>query len=477
MKTILTLLMAVICSAVFAQNFKISGKIKNPTARTISITITPTGQDPQTQIIKLDATDSFVFTTTLTDVAYMNFILGEDGDYKTGVSMFVRIIEPGDDLTMNLDAKNYWKSVKFGGNAASKFEYYNEDNIETDVKLNWGERTQKLAPESVEKLYAYLDSIETMKLGILAKYKDKVSPVFYKMWYADTKAMIGQQRMMPVFMSKDRNAGLSILKPEQRQKLFDGLPTQNDTTAKTALFVGYISLITEMQMMEVLKNINNPKSQMFEKRFERNQLLFHPKFAEIYNYQTVMSEISYMGIRPDTQKKYDQFLAAYPNSGYVPQLQKKYELKKDFAAGKPAKAFTLRDTTGKEVQLADFKGKVVYLDFWASWCGPCIAEMKPSKKIKEHFKDQKDLVFLYISVDSKEADWRKAINKHSIVGTHLWATKAFEDPITKAYDINGIPSYFVIDRNGNFDTVQPARPSENEGKDLTKTLEAALAKK
>ena len=145
-------------------------------------------------------------------------------------------------------------------------------------------------------------------------------------------------------------------------------------------------------------------------------------------------------------------------------------------AGKPAKPFTLRDTTGKEVQLADFKGKVIHLDFWASWCGPCIAEMKPSKKIKAHFKDQKDVVFLYVSVDDKEADWRKAIAKNDINGTHLWANKAWEDPVARAYDISGIPSYFVIDRLGNFHTLQPPRPSQNEGQDLIKVLEEALAK-
>jgi thiol-disulfide isomerase/thioredoxin len=117
------------------------------------------------------------------------------------------------------------------------------------------------------------------------------------------------------------------------------------------------------------------------------------------------------------------------------------------------------------------------MDFWASWCGPCIAEMKPSKKIKEHFKAQKDMVFLYISVDEKESSWRKAMAQHQIAGTHLWAEKAFENAAIKDYDINGIPSYFVIDRQGNFGAIQPPRASQNEGADLIKVLEEIIAKK
>ena len=474
MKNLLLFLLLLGAKAALAQNVVIKGQIKNPLTNTVKFLIRELGQEPQNQEIKLDTNGAFTFQTTVKDVAYLSF--GHGIDKARGVSLEMRIIEPNDTLTMDFDSKDHWKTVKYSGNAATKFNYYKEDFVASDIKRKWSERYRKLRSQPAEKLYAFLDSIETMKLEILAKYKQKVSPLFYKMWYADTKAMVGTQRLMPVYMSEDRTAGLSVLPPKLRKKLFANLPTQNDTTAKVPAYVEYLSSLVQFQMLEVGNNAKYPESRFFSKEYEWNKLFFHPKFAELLNAEATIAELGYSGITESTQKSYDSFLVDYPNSPFLEKLKKKYELKKEFMAGKPAKPFTLRDTTGKEVQLADFKGKVIHLDFWASWCGPCIAEMKPSKKIKAHFKDQKDVVFLYVSVDDKEADWRKAIAKNDINGTHLWANKAWEDPVARAYDISGIPSYFVIDRLGNFHTLQPPRPSQNEGQDLIKVLEEALAK-
>jgi thiol-disulfide isomerase/thioredoxin len=72
-------------------------------------------------------------------------------------------------------------------------------------------------------------------------------------------------------------------------------------------------------------------------------------------------------------------------------------------SGNNASVFTLKTCDGKNVSLTDFKGKVVYLDFWASWCGPCMMEMPSAKKLQDTFAKQ-DVVFLYVSVDDNLED-------------------------------------------------------------------------
>lgn len=147
------------------------------------------------------------------------------------------------------------------------------------------------------------------------------------------------------------------------------------------------------------------------------------------------------------------------------------------AKGKPASPFTLPDSTGKQISLSDYKGKVVYLDFWAHWCEPCIGEMEQVKSLEKRLKRHPDLVLLYVSIDEqKHKDkWMTALKKHKFLGTHLLANGGYKGPTARAYGINSVPTKFVIDRKGNF--YQTNLPYPTEGKPLIELLEKALTEK
>lgn len=122
------------------------------------------------------------------------------------------------------------------------------------------------------------------------------------------------------------------------------------------------------------------------------------------------------------------------------------------------------DREGKAVSLDDFKGKVVYVDFWASWCGPCRAQMPKSKELHDKLskKQQKDVVFLYISIDDSKEKWEGAIEKMGIEGNHFWSKGGWGSRVCKLFKINSIPRYMLIDKDGVIVDQNAPRPGSPE---------------
>ena len=94
------------------------------------------------------------------------------------------------------------------------------------------------------------------------------------------------------------------------------------------------------------------------------------------------------------------------------------------------------------------KGKVIYLDCWATWCGPCKAEMPSSKVLMEELKD-KDVVFAFLCLHSDKKDWQPTINELNIGGQQYFLSKKQSMDFAKFYAINGVPNYMLIDKKGN----------------------------
>jgi len=125
--------------------------------------------------------------------------------------------------------------------------------------------------------------------------------------------------------------------------------------------------------------------------------------------------------------------------------------------------FTYPDTTGQNYSLSSFEGNLVYVDVWATWCGPCKAEIPSLQQLEADYHDQA-ITFLSVSVDTDEAAWRKMVQDKSLGGTQLWADGWSQ--ITKDYAIFGIPRFMLFSADGNVISNDAPRPSSAEIRDL-----------
>lgn len=120
--------------------------------------------------------------------------------------------------------------------------------------------------------------------------------------------------------------------------------------------------------------------------------------------------------------------------------------KKRMEPGNVLPAFECFSEDGKPVKISDYRGKAVVLDFWASWCGPCRQEIPNLKAIYDEYKD-KDVAFLSVSIDSKKADWTKAVKAEQMPWTQAWVKDSGKAVMT-TMQFGGIPFILVLDKEG-----------------------------
>lgn len=151
-------------------------------------------------------------------------------------------------------------------------------------------------------------------------------------------------------------------------------------------------------------------------------------------------------IKNGNENGYDDYLEQFESIAKTDLIEK---LKKEMI-NDPAPQFTLTDLEGKKVSLSDYQGKVVVVDFWATWCGPCKASFPAMQKAVNKFKDNKDIVFLFVNTWQTELDKKK--NAEDFIKENKYTFHVLldtENKVVADFKVGGIPTKFVIDKAGN----------------------------
>ena len=139
--------------------------------------------------------------------------------------------------------------------------------------------------------------------------------------------------------------------------------------------------------------------------------------------------------------------------------------------GTLAPSFDYENHKGGKTKLEDLRGKYVYIDVWATWCGPCRAEIPHLKKVEEKYHGKNiEFVSISVDVDKDHEKWQKFVVDKQLGGIQLFADKNWNSDFIKAFGINSIPRFLLIDPTGKVVKADAPRPSSNTLVELLDTL-------
>jgi len=446
----LALLTMFACTQQNPNQVTLSGTIENPVGNEVLVSF-----DKQTDTLKLDETGKFTGIITVAKSGYASLIQG-----KESTKMF---LIPGQNLQVSIDTKEFDETIAYTGEN-EKINNYLAKNCLANEKMNLNPRVLFALEE--EAFIAKTDSVYKVKLQLLADLKTeapKLNPEFEKLenarllysWAINYNSYPGYH----AYLSRNKE-----YKPSEKIEAYKNKIDLNQ--AELLELSEYKNFISAY--------IGGKANKLMEKdeSYEKNMTGYtKAKFAaiqqnannkEVVGYLTFATTLTYIdreGANVD-QEIMDKFKEICTNQEWIKKVQEKVAKWSKLAKGQPAFDFNGQDIEGKKVALSDLKGKYVYVDVWATWCGPCRGELPHLEKLEKEFHG-KNVAFVSMSVDTNKEAWKKMVSEKQMKGIQLHAAKAFKSSICKDYMINGIPRFMLFDMEGNIINVNAPRPSGN----------------
>jgi len=430
-----------------------SGKISNPDGGKFSI------RNSEKSIKEIEVLEDGTFSDTLQNIekGYYTF------KYANETASFY--LMPGYNLNLSIDPKQFDETIKYTGNGS-------EENNYLAQKLLNGEGLGKIATYQYlgtleEKTYVQLtDSVKKLELDFLNK-QDNLDKEFKAL----EEASITYKEALQL----------------KRFELYKRFVTKNDDFVKSDEFPDFESgLNLEDENLLVLGNYKNYLNAYYTDLSNENSKkdsittdiaylktvsneVKSPEIKEYLLYGAAKYNVTYT---KELQNYYDIFMANSTNEEHKKDITEKYNKLIKLRKGEPSPKFVdYENYAGGTTSLDDLKGKYVYVDVWATWCGPCKREI-PSLKILEKEYHDKNIAFVSMSIDRKNDydKWRTMVKDEELSGVQIYAPNDWKSTFVTDYSILGIPRFILIDPDGNIVDSNAPRPSSETLKELFNEL-------
>ncbi|WP_303315325.1 TlpA disulfide reductase family protein [Flavivirga abyssicola] len=387
---------------------------------------------------------------------------------KVGVYLY-----PGADLHIAINGDKFLENLSFSGEGKEIADYFL-------AKARILEQDKDLKPENMFKGMTIkpeeaFDRIENQYRQLLEKLQQHktLSESFIASEEKQLKYQNLEKMDMILSLYKNSNKDSNLKLPKKYEIEMANVPIDLEEDYKTSRSYQIIlNHKIDQHVKEVVQK--NPQVSKTEAMFGWLEKMPNEYIKNNMAFMIILGALDKTEMTADKLKSaHEGYLSVATNQEHINDVKKVYERKMALTPGKPSPNFeNYINYNGGTTSLADLKGKYLYIDLWATWCVPCLAEVPELKKLEKEYRGT-NLQFVSISVDFKddEAKWRKMIKEKNLPGIHLLTDDAFDSQFIVDYEIPGVPRTIILGPDGEIIASNAYLPSEPELRPMLNTLD------
>ncbi len=416
--------------------------------------------------IKLYLEDEIASTKVEEDGSFHLVINSEDAEtyfFIGGKERFDLFLTPGDSVYVAADSKDFKATLIFEGDRVAENTYlFDMSNLYSESGMDVMELMKLDKEEYFQKKNEFFDKQNERFVSL--KSENELHPDFLKTQeaYFDYKPLLldldyPMYRAYSIKISQD-----SVDFPrEETNSALKKVDLSRSDLLNSKSYVALVGRIISNEANEIIKQDsvikNDPNSYEKARLMAIDRLLDNPAVKDRIIFNTIKPNLDYRG-PIHAKASYDKFMAENQSPKLASKLKDTHDKWEPIMPGKEVPDFAFIDIEGEPVKLSDLRGTIVYMDIWATWCGPCIAEHPHWDTMKEEYKD-KPLSFLTVSIDDNKEPWEKMVKNKKMEGLQWFAENAWKSDLAQHFKVNGIPRFILLDKEGKIIDPSADRPS------------------